>query len=271
MMVDGRAIAGDCIRALQEGEKPKKIATLTIISVAPTFVTLKYLRIKEKIAEEIGVTIHRIDLPHTATSDEVIDALHAAHETTGIVLQLPFPAHIDTSRVLSHLPLSQDVDVIGHDARAAYEKGALLILPPVVGAIAHIAHHHHVPWKGANVTVVGAGKLVGAPAALFAERKGSIVRVVTKKDSIHESLQGADILILGAGSPGIITPSMIKEGVMIFDAGTSEESGKLVGDADPLCRSRASLMTPVPGGIGPVAVAKLFENVLLYANAHTKD
>ncbi len=259
IIVDGKAIADDIARALRESEQPTP--TLAIISVAPNFATLKYLGIKERYAALIGVHMERTELQADATTDDVLAAIEAAKGADGIVLQLPFPPHIDIARTLEAIPASRDVDVIGREASEAFARGGGAVLPPVVGAIAEIAERHGVSFVGARVTVVGKGRLVGVPAALWASHQGSRVTVVGHGDDLRAAVQDADIVILGAGSPGILTPAIVRQGVAIFDAGTSEDGGKLAGDADLACREVASLITPVPGGIGPVAVAKLFENL----------
>ena len=265
MIFDGTERA-KALTELLRVRRDGRTVTLALIASAPNFATTKYLAIKERVAADIGVTILRVELPGSATTDEVLSAMEdVSARADGMVLQLPFPPTIDLARLLEALPREKDVDVLGSAAQDAFRDGVGL-LPPVVGAIDDIAETAGIAFAGKRVVVVGNGRLVGAPAALYARRAGADVVVLTKRDTdISHIVRGADILILGAGVPGLITPSMCKEGVVIFDAGTSEDAGKLVGDADPACAVHATLMTPVPGGIGPVAVVKLFENLLTHA------
>ena len=117
--------------------------------------------------------------------------------------------------------------------------------------------------NGKKVVVIGKGKLVGKPAAEWARKEGAFVEVVDRSIKNPEMIfKKADVLISGAGVPSLITPEKIKDGVLLFDAATSEMSGKLVGDIDPVCAKKAALYTPVPGGIGPLTVALLFKNLL---------
>ena len=117
--------------------------------------------------------------------------------------------------------------------------------------------------EGKEVVIVGNGSLVGKPAAAWFRLGGAHVDVADNEtDNLPDVTKQADIIVCGAGVPGLITPEMIKEGVIILDAGTSEDSGKLRGDADPACADKASLYTPVPGGIGPITVAVLLRNVV---------
>ena len=136
------------------------------------------------------------------------------------------------------------------------------VLAPVAGAIEEILERSTIDVRGKKCVVVGAGKLVGAPAAYLMRRLGSDVSVVTLESGSLDELKTADIVILGAGNPGFVTPEMIKEGVVLIDAGTSEQGGKVRGDADPACSEKAALFTPVPGGLGPIAVAMIFKNLL---------
>lgn len=261
---DGRALAEELARLLEERAKAIQ-PTLAIISVAPDFATTKYLAIKKRFAERIGVALLLTELPETATTEDVVAAIMSAQSAHGIVLQLPFPPHVDVARALAVLPKDQDVDVIGDAGNAAFEGGNHILMPPVIGAIAEIAQRQNINFSNTNVCVVGKGRLVGAPAALWARAKGAQVTPLGKEDDIKTAARNADIIILGAGSPSLLTPDMLKLGVAIFDAGTSEDGGKLAGDADPSCADIAGLFTPVPGGIGPVAVAKLFENLIVLA------
>ncbi len=175
----------------------------------------------------------------------------------GIIVQLPFPSHIDVDALFKKIPPHLDTDMINYN-------GSGEVLPPVIAAVKEIAGRHNVEFAGKQVVVVGQGRLVGKPAAIWAEAQGAFVTVIDKDtENAEEILRTADIIISGAGSPGLITPDKIKEGAIIFDAGTSEEGGMLKGDADPECASKCALFTPVPGGIGPITIAALLRNLVI--------
>jgi methylenetetrahydrofolate dehydrogenase (NADP+)/methenyltetrahydrofolate cyclohydrolase len=269
MIIDGKHIAAGIIRTLTSREDVRALS-LTVISIDPTFATKKYLAIKERVALEVGVMLEVVTLPAHATTKDVLDAISSRKHADGVVLQLPYPPHIDMAALLQALPQHQDVDVMGDAARSAFEEGDELVTPPVVAAIARMSDEYAISFAGKHVVVIGKGKLVGAPAATWARRQGATVTALSKTDDSKPFLKDADIVISGAGAPGLIQPSMIKEGVVIFDAGTSEDAGKLRGDADAQCAAHASFMTPVPGGIGPVAVALLFDNLVTLARARQK-
>jgi methylenetetrahydrofolate dehydrogenase (NADP+)/methenyltetrahydrofolate cyclohydrolase len=129
-------------------------------------------------------------------------------------------------------------------------------------AVGEILQRNNITINGTRTIVLGAGRLVGIPTAAYLQSLGAQVTTVTKESGSLDMLREADIVVLGAGSPGLITPDMIKEGCALVDAGTSEQGGSIKGDAAPECGLKAALFTPVPGGVGPVAVAMLLKNVL---------
>ena len=215
-------------------------------------------------------------LPEETTTEELAQALDdATASCEGMVVQLPLPSHIDVEAVRDALPKTHDIDCLGTAAFDDFAAGTGIVVPPVIAAFEHILLINGVALEGKKAVVVGRGRLVGAPAALWLARKGASVEACdehTKDISAHT--KDADIIVLGAGAPGLLTPQMIKEGVIILDAGASalpvpgrprESGGKVVGDADPACEKKAALFTPVPGGIGPVAITMLFSNLYTLA------
>ncbi len=259
MIIDGKAIAKNILMdvANQVLALPR-VPRLTVFTCAPNFETEKFLTLKQKRAKQVGITVTLVTLDSQSTTETVVAAIQAAiPQTDGVIVQLPFPPQVDTAVVLSAVPASHDVDAL------RYSGEETEILPPVVGAIDAIAKHHDVDFTGKSVVVVGQGRLVGQPAALYANSKGGIVTILEKgSENTVAALAAADILILGAGVPGLVTAQMVKPGVVVFDAGTSEEGGVLVGDAAVEVAEKALLFTPVPGGIGPITISILLRNLL---------
>ncbi|MBI4086859.1 bifunctional 5,10-methylenetetrahydrofolate dehydrogenase/5,10-methenyltetrahydrofolate cyclohydrolase [Candidatus Kaiserbacteria bacterium] len=273
MIVDGvriaRLIDAEVLKLIQKnGEIPR----LRIFACQPTFATQRFLALKKARAEKLGVALEVKAYPPNSTTDEIVAGIKTAvAEADGSIVQLPFPPHTDMEQVLAAIPASHDVDAIGAEAEKLFADGKPLVLPPVVGAIAEIIARHNVEVRGKRVVVVGEGRLVGAPAAVWFRQQGADVRTVNRKtEGLARFAREADILVLGAGVPGLITPDMVRDGVVIFDAGSSEDAGKLVGDADPACAERAALFTPVPGGIGPITVALIFRNLLALVSIREK-
>jgi methylenetetrahydrofolate dehydrogenase (NADP+) / methenyltetrahydrofolate cyclohydrolase len=263
MIIDGKTVAHERVAAMRSFLASQERAPLLVaIAVAPDAPTRQFLKIKERVAGEIGVHMETVMLDDGAPREAIEEAfVRALARADGIVLQLPLPEGAPLKELLAALPSDLDPDCLGVAAGELLRNDEHIILPPVIAAIAGLVRTHRIELREKRAVVVGQGKLVGAPASLWLERQGAEVTRLTRADSLA-AVGEADILILGAGAPGLITPDMLKEGVVIFDAGTSEEGGKVVGDADPRCAERASLFTPVPGGIGPIAVAELFGNLL---------
>lgn len=267
-IIDGRALA-EKIRAKlkQEVALLKNPPRLGILEVGDDPVIGSFVKIKKKVGESLGVLIEHTQLPVTVTTDEVLDALEklSAH-ADGVIVQLPLPEHIDTDQVLDAIPLTQDIDVLSKDAVDAFVGQRISYVPPVAGAVAHIMVNGDMsrPQRRGVAVVIGKGRLVGQPVAQWLSLATNL-RVVQVDDTVRdlkkETLM-ADVIISGAGVPRLITPDMVSPNVILIDAGTSEQAGKLVGDIDPACAEKAELFTPVPGGVGPVTVAVLYENLL---------
>lgn len=259
MIIDGREMAkGVLARTKERVESLGRTPRVAVFVTSETPATKSYLAIKTKRATDAGCVLEIHQFSESATTLELQTAIQAS-SADAIIVQLPLPEHIDTKEVCDAILVAKDADILSSSARAHIE-----LLPPVVAAVREIFIQNAIEVKGKRAVVIGAGFLVGAPCATWLREQGAEVSVVTSgSGSLTDALQEADIIISGAGSPHLIKPSMLKQGVVLIDAGTSESGGEVVGDADPACASVCALFTPVPGGMGPLAVACLFENVML--------
>lgn len=268
MNIDGRAIAESIyIELAQQRRAIAGTVSLGIVVASHDPVIESFVRIKSRAANRLGVELRRIDLlnkPQTADALAAIEQL--GPKVNGVIVQLPLPETLDTDAILSAIPPFLDVD--GINPRVADQDR--VVLAPVACAIEEILKRSSVHVSDTKCVVVGAGKLVGAPAAYLMRRLGADVSVVTLESGSLEELKTADIVILGAGNPGFVTPEMIRDGVVLIDAGTSEQGGKVRGDAGPACADKATLFTPVPGGLGPIAVAMIFKNLFTLAENQAK-
>jgi methylenetetrahydrofolate dehydrogenase (NADP+) / methenyltetrahydrofolate cyclohydrolase len=259
IIIDGRQIAEEVFNALEvERGGFLQDIYLGVIAAQNNPVIDSFIKIKEKAATRLEVTLVRENISDDATTEDVAGlALHLSGQCDGVIVQLPLPVGIDTDSVLSNILPDKDVDDI-NPATGELDKR---VQAPVVEAIREIFERNGVEVEGKKACVVGEGRLVGRPAALWLESMGADVHVITHKKGSYEDLKDADIIVTGAGEPGFIKPGMIKEGVVLIDAGTSEAEGKISGDADPECAPKCSIFTPVPGGVGPIAVAMIFKNL----------
>jgi methylenetetrahydrofolate dehydrogenase (NADP+) / methenyltetrahydrofolate cyclohydrolase len=275
MTIDGNAIVRDLRTTLQHRvQQMQRTLRLGLIIAEETKTIRSFVERKIRFGQELGieVEVETLDPTKRHTTEDLLHCVLSSTRTyDGLVLQLPVPMQYDLTSVLQLFPLSHDVDVLGVTAYQQFKEHKLPFLPPVIGAMAEILHRESVRIAGMRALVIGEGKLVGAPATVWATYLGAVVKTVNKDTpNIDEWIRGADLIISGAGEPGLIHPENIKEGVIILDAGTSEQGGVLKGDADPACADKARIFTPTPGGIGPITVAKVFENLLTLVDLKEK-
>jgi methylenetetrahydrofolate dehydrogenase (NADP+)/methenyltetrahydrofolate cyclohydrolase len=265
MIVDGKAIAAELRARIRTavGALPRH-PKLALVIVGNERSTEAFVRVKSRAAAEVGIEILFERFHEDAKEADVAAVLERlAQDATvdGIVLQLPLPKRLDAQMLTSLIPVSKDVDVLSREAIAKFRMGELPILPPVAGAIQEILERSHVDVAGKDTLVIGHGRLVGAPVALLLRHNHAHVTVIDRPIAdLATYTKEADIIISGAGVPGLIRPEMLREGVVLIDAGTSSDGGAIVGDAIGECAQKASVFTPVPGGVGPVTVAMLLKN-----------
>lgn len=269
MRIDGRMLAE---AVLEQARSVLTTHTLTLeaIVIAPTPATRSYLALKERAVTSVGGTLVVTDLAPDVTEEEGIASM-VASSADALIVQLPVPPALRTDALLNAVPRAKDADVLSREARDAFmrgEEGALL--PPVVGAVAEILLHAAVPIPGARVVVVGEGRLVGEPVAAWLTQQGGVVTSMNENTFSEDQLRDADIIVSGAGVPNLIHSHMLKHGVVLIDAGTSTAAGKITGDSHPDCAERASVYSPVPGGVGPIAVAFLVRNAAILVRARTQ-
>ncbi len=256
MIIDGKKIAENILQELIAERAQFGHLRLGVLMGLGDKATESFVRIKGRIAAELTIELMRKELLPSATTKEALTEIKELLRTTdGIIIQLPLPLGVNVEEVLQSLPPGQDPDALGREGKS-------LVTPPVVAAIQEILKKERVDIQGKRILVAGQGRLVGIPVAVWLRQEHLSFVIVEDSLGMVKEAPSADIIVLGTGSPGILKPSMIKSGVVILDAGTSEASGKIVGDADPSCAAKAALFTPVPGGIGPIAVMILFRNFL---------
>lgn len=268
MIIDGRALAADILAATKsEVESLPHAPVVRAVVVAPSPATESYLKTKSARARDAGMVMDVVRMADDATDEDVIAAV-TAPGADSVIVQLPLPERFDLDLILASIPEEKDADVLSPSAYFAFEQGSEgALMPPVALAVAEICVREGVELKGKKALVIGNGRLVGQPVWQWLKHEGVDVLVVTKEsqETLPLLLPNMDIVVSGAGSPALMTPEHLKQGVVLIDAGTSESNGAIVGDADPRCADVASVFTPVPGGVGPVAVACLFRNVATLA------
>jgi len=266
---------------LELGKSAGRRIRLAVAQVRSDTVTEKFLAEKKKFGSAVGIDLRIYNIEESISTNQLRKKLaEIVHikENTGVIVQLPLPKQINTQYILDGIISEKDPDMLSSKSIGLFSTGRSKILPPVVGAIKLILEKNSIELCGRRATVLGAGRLVGKPVATWLINEGAAVTVIdehTTDPTLHTI--NADILISGIGAPNLIKPSMVKDGVVAIDCGTSvagdeiasrdEMRSRLIGDIDPAVAEKAALFTPVPGGVGPLTVAMLFKNLMELAKA----
>lgn len=276
MNINGKEIAEDIKNTLKErvARLPRK-PRLDIVYVGKNPIIEGFLRIKRRTGEEIGAETNVHHFPSSVSQKSLIEEIRkiaADKNSDGMIVQLPLPEELDTETILSAIPTEKDTDILSNEDLELFANGKLSIAPPVAGAIIEILKRNDISVASKNAVVLGNGRLVGRPVSAWLKQNGAIVTVLDKTTAeLTPFLQKADIIVSGTGNPGIIKSEMISQGVILLDAGASEDAGEIKGDADYTCSDKCALFTPVPGGLGPITVAMLFKNLLERAEQKSND
>ncbi len=271
-IVDGKVIAQQIYQRLskqvtelvQHGQQPK----LGVILVGNDQPSHTYVRRKGEAAKTIGVGFLLKTLPATTTTDQLLKVVKQLqtkrYGLTGLIVQLPLPKQINTGKILEAVHPQIDVDCLTQTNLGKLISGSYWLTPPTPGAILEILKYHQVVVKGKKVVLIGAGALVGKPLANLLMHEQATVSVLNRSTpSLAEYTKAADIIVTGVGKHPILTGKMVKRGVVVVDAGVSFQAGKMYGDIDfASVAKKASVVTPTPGGVGPLTVAKLIDNTI---------
>lgn len=258
MIIDGKALSLEVEQKIQKQVARMKVAPkLVVFSVGKNVASDSYIKRKKAFAKRVGITLIHISLPSTSekAATKILQKKLKQENPDAVIVQIPISKKWDVDRFLQNIPPELDVDCLS--------GGKKYFLSPVLLSVKDILHRNNIEPKGKNVVIVGAGRLVGKPALEYfknVDAKVAICDIRTK--NVPAITKKADILISGAGAPHIITSSMVKRGVVVLDVGFSLVKGSIMGDIDPRVATKASIFSPVPGGIGAMTVAYLFFNVL---------
>jgi methylenetetrahydrofolate dehydrogenase (NADP+)/methenyltetrahydrofolate cyclohydrolase len=272
-IIDGKAIAADIRREVREesdrlAARGKRRPGLAVVLVGDDPASRIYVRNKRMACDECGFVSVSHDLPHSATQTELvslIERLNSDPAIDGILVQVPLPDHIDERAVIEAISPEKDVDGFH-----PYNVGRLALRNPLMRpctpyGVIRLLERCGISPKGMNSVVVGASNLVGRPMALELLLAGATVTVCHRfTTELREHVERADLLVVAVGRPGLIPGEWVKPGAIVVDVGINRlPDGKLVGDVQfERAVERASWITPVPGGVGPMTVAILMKNTL---------
>ena len=273
-LIDGKKIAEKIISEIKdkvitnesEGVPPPGLA---VIQVGEDPASSVYVRNKRKACEEVGMKSFNYDLDQSTTQKELIELVESLNnnaEVNGILIQLPLPTHINETIVIETINPSKDVDGFHPYTIGRLMQRIPLLRPCTAIGVITMLEAIEIDPKGMNAVIVGASNLVGRPLNLELLLKGATTTVCHKfTKNLQDHVMSADILAVAIGKPNFIPGSWIKEDAIVFDIGINrDENGKLTGDVDfDSAKEKASWISPVPGGVGPMTVAMLIKNTLL--------
>lgn len=279
-LIDGRKVSSDiklelAAKVAERKKLGKKIPHLAIILVGDDGASQTYVDHKVKACKEVGFHYTMMRFADTISEDKLmkhIDHVNDDEDVDGFIVQLPLPPHISVENITEKIRSDKDVDgFTNHNFGSIISKNPLL-MPATPFGVMELLRRYKIETEGKNCVVVGASRLVGAPLSMMLVEQGRATVTICHKytKDLASITRQADILMVGVGKPGLITAGMVKEGAVVIDIGTTRVEGpqykngySLKGDVEfKEVAAKASYITPVPGGVGPMTIASLLINTM---------
>lgn len=280
-IIDGKQLAKkirenlklECEELKEQGINPK----LAVIMVGDNPASKVYVRNKSRACNEVGIEYQEYLLPENATQKELLELikkLNQDKETNGILLQSPLPQHLNINEAFKTITYSKDVDGFTPASVGKLCIGEDTFISCTPYGVIKMFEEYNIDLKGKNVVILGRSNIVGKPLIQCCLQKDATVTVChSKTENLSEYTKKADVIIAAIGKAKFLTEDMVKDGVVIIDVGINrQDDGKLVGDVDfENVSKKASYITPVPGGVGPMTIAMLMNNVIKAAKEQQKS
>lgn len=278
-LIDGKKISQQRIEAVAQAVKARQekglhTPCLAVVLVGDDPASAVYVRNKKLACQKSGIESRSYELPSETTQDDLlklVDELNGDSAVDGILVQLPLPAHIDSQAVLERIEPHKDVDGFH-----PYNVGRLVVKMPLMRpctpkGVMTLLEAYGIDPKGKKAVIVGASNIVGRPQALELLLSRATVTIChSATQNLADEVAAADILVVGVGIPNFVKGEWVKPGAVVIDVGINRlDDGSLCGDVEfDVAKERASMITPVPGGVGPMTIATLLENTLHAASLH---
>lgn len=279
-LIDGKEIARVMCEEMKEGVKNLRsrkgvVPGLAVVIVGEDPASQVYVRNKEKSCAEVGIYSEKHALPAETKEEELLSLiarLNKEPKIHGILVQLPLPEQINEKRVLSAIDPDKDVDGFHPINVGRLMIGEVVFPPCTPNGIMELLRRSKVELEGKRAVVVGRSNIVGKPVALMLLSENATVTVChSRTRNLAEEIRGGDVVVAAIGKPKMIKGDMIKDGAVVIDVGVNRLDDKLVGDVDfEGAKERASLITPVPGGVGPMTITMLLKNTIKAAELAAK-
>ena len=279
-LIDGKLISGevlDSVRGRVEYLKSRGVEPcLAVIIVGDDPASRVYVNNKKKSCEKVGIKSLEFAL-HADTKQEeliaLIDRLNADSSVSGILCQLPLPKHLNEKEVLNLIKPEKDVDAFHPENVGHIMIGDYSFLPCTPAGIMEMLKYENISLDGKHCVIIGRSNIVGKPMAMLMLKENATVTVChSHTKNLKEIVSQADVIVAAVGRARFVTADMVKDGAIIIDVGINRnEDGKLCGDVDfEACKEKASYITPVPGGVGPMTIATLMQNTITAAKIQNK-
>ncbi|MEK7158613.1 MAG: bifunctional 5,10-methylenetetrahydrofolate dehydrogenase/5,10-methenyltetrahydrofolate cyclohydrolase [Patescibacteria group bacterium] len=280
ILIDGKAVAKKIER--ETAQHVKELATrgvipkLTVVLVGDDRASVTYVHKKGQLAKNVGIKFELLKLPASITSSDLqrrLRDIQRDRTLSGLIIQLPLPEHLTAPDVLNSIQPNLDVDGLTDVSMGRLMMGTADILPPTPSAVMTILEHLSVDLTGKSITIVGTGALVGKPlSVLMMNANATVTTCNAATRNLDTECRSADILISAVGQPGLIRGTMIKKNAIVVDTGIAFVNGKMTGDVNvEEAMTVAHAVTPTPGGVGPITVARLLWNVVQFAKGQRKN
>ena len=269
VIMDGKKLAKqtkDHIAA-QIKQRNKKLGLGTIL-VGDDPGSIAYVEGKHSDCAEVGINSIRVNLPKTASEQEIIKAVNDLNnnpECTGFIVQLPLPKSVNTEKVLLAIDPKKDADGLNPVNLGSLVLSANKVIPCTPKAILTLLNEYKIKLSGSKVLIIGRGTTVGRPLSILLSQKpidATITLAHSATNNLMDLIEVADVLVVAIGVAHFVKPNMVKPGCTVVDVGITREDGKLLGDVDPSVAQVAAYFTPTPGGVGPMTRAMLLSNLL---------
>lgn len=269
--MDGKALSakvrGQILAETEQLKAKGVVPGLAVILVGDDPASQIYVRNKERACTECGFYSEKHVLPATASQQELIELieqLNANPKISGILCQLPLPAQISEDAVIAAIDPKKDVDAFHPANVGKIMIGDFDFLPCTPAGVMELLDEYQIDPKGKQCVVIGRSNIVGKPMAmLLLHRHGTVTICHSRTANLQQICAGADILVAAVGKAAFVIPDMVKPGAVVIDVGMNRnEEGKVCGDVDPAVMEKAALMTPVPGGVGPMTITMLMKNTI---------
>ncbi len=266
-ILDGKKISQEILENYKEkikilGRKP----SLVVLTICPDEASNVYINQKEKACKQVGIKFDKYVFTEDISQTEVISVIHKLNEdeeVDGVLLQLPIPSSLNAHDIINEIDPSKDVDGLTDANAGGLIHGKDVLIPCTAIGVINLLDAYNIKLAGKNVLLVGRSDLVGKPLIpLFLNRDSTVTIAHSKSENLEEIARHADIIVVAAGHPNLLKDNMVKNGAIVVDVGINRVDGKIVGDVDfEKVKGKASYITPVPGGVGPMTIQSLIKNI----------